>query len=162
MKSNRHKVSVTAAVVLGTLLTSTGAGQMRDQSPSQLIAFLTYQSDDRRGKPMTFSCGVFKLDREAAKSLALIGEAAIPSIVEALDSIEKHGDESKYTVGAGWLLSAFAKIQGTAAYPHLRQMIGEPKLSFSSLELDTAIALSLGLTSYVSASRELIPIHPDY
>lgn len=158
MNFDRHKTRCLAGAIFGLLMAGAGLGQMRDWSPSQLIAFLTYQSVERRGRPMSFSCGADKVDREVAKSLAMIGGSAIPSIIRALDSIEKSGAESEYACAAGWLLLAFAKIEGPAAFPRLQQMIGKPGLSFLTEELDTAVELSLGLTSYVSASSSAIPI----
>jgi len=157
MKSNREKLSVTGPAVLALLLVSTVAGQPQDRSPSHLIAFLNYESDDRRGKPRTWSCGEFRRNREAAKLLAKVGEAALPSIAGELDSIEE-SDEPERAAGAGWLLFAFAKIEGPAAYPRLRRMIGNPKFSFLGLALDSAIALSLGMTSYVSSLEAASPI----
>lgn len=142
------------------LPTSYGRAQTQDQSPSDLIRFLTYQSDrpDKWGVVRgIFSCGAAngeaREDRAVARSLVRLGVLAIPDIEEALDSIERLGQQSKFATNSGWLLFAYARIEGSAAYPRLRRMIGKPELAFLQNGLDNSLALSLGLTSYVSASQ---------
>jgi hypothetical protein len=114
---------------------------------------LTYQSDDRRGKPMLFTCGLERSERAAARTLADLGDSALPEIERALDLIEKDQQQSKFAIGAPWLLAAYARVLGTRAYPRLRRMMNNPDLSLIRLNLDYSVALSLGLTSYVSGHR---------
>jgi hypothetical protein len=139
-----------------------GSAQTKEQSPDNLIRFLTYQSD----RPSNlirdlglFTCGsanaLARENRAAAASLVRLGASAIPSLEGALDSIEQQGEHSEFSPGALWLLAAYAKIDGPAAYPRLRRMISEPRLDFLQPGLDNAVALSLDLTSYVSSSRQI-------
>ena len=99
------------------------------------------------------SCSDRTDDRIAARSLVKLGKAAVPAIEQALDSIVGSGQWSAFTPNAGWLLLAYAKIEGPRAYPRLRAMISDPKLTNIGLNFDAAAALSLGLTSYVTVSR---------
>jgi len=125
-------------------------------SPADLIAFLTYQSDRPEKRAVMLgmaSCGHFREDRAAARSLVRLGFSVVPSIEEALDSIERSGERSPFVLGAGWLLDVYAQIEKGAAYPRIRKMMDNPRLYFLRLELDSSMALSLGLTSYVSGSR---------
>src|SRR5438046_2150241 len=66
--------------LFGLFATGSGRSQSQEKSPSDLIKYLTYQSDDRRGKPISFNCGLFKADRIVAKSLANLGLHALPAI----------------------------------------------------------------------------------
>ncbi|PWU09994.1 MAG: hypothetical protein C5B51_05195 [Terriglobia bacterium] len=88
-----------------------------------------------------------------ASELAQIGRAAIPDIELALDSVEQEGTSSKFFSAAGWLVFAYSRIQGPSTVPWLTRMIENPKLASYRLVLDHAVALSLGLTSYVSSLR---------
>jgi len=49
-----------------------------------------------------------------------------------------------------WLFFAYARILGPSAAPRLLRMRRNPKLAHARRSLDDALALSLGLTSYVS------------
>jgi hypothetical protein len=126
------------------------------RSAADLIRSLTDQSDrpDLENERMgLFSCGQVTADLEAAKSLVRLGDSAIPEIEKELDAIEERG----YQLGDGsmWLQLAYARIKGPDAFPRLRRMGGGPKLGFHWHNADSAIALSLSLTSYVSDSRSL-------
>jgi hypothetical protein len=84
------------------------------------------------------------------------GSSAVPAIEDALDSFEARGEESKVASKLGWLLLAYARIKGPAAYPRLRRMYNQ-RLSVYGADsyendLDRSVALALGLTSYVSAT----------
>ncbi len=96
-------------------------------------------------------------NRAAAQSLVRLGAAALPDINAAFDSIAKSGSSSKFAPNAGWLLYAYAKIEGPADFPRLRKMHGDPNFGFLLAGLDAAAAASLDLTSYVSSSRQPIP-----
>jgi hypothetical protein len=139
-------------------------GAAQTQSPSDLILFLTYRSDrpDKQLAEMGIvSCGITG-DREAAMNLARQGPAALPDIEKELDAIERRG---QYGFGSSWLELAFARIKGPAAFGRLRRLEQDPR--FGSEEqfgddsarrsLDGALALSLGLTSFVSAPENGIP-----
>ena len=123
-------------------------GQTNEQSPSDLISFLT---DPYRH--VTFRCGLVSTDRAAAASLAKLGDAALPSLERAFDSLDSRGERSEFATSAGWLALAYAKIKGPDAYPRLARLIANPKLAFLRIDLDAAAELSLALTSYLDSSR---------
>jgi hypothetical protein len=91
----------------------------------------------------------------------------LPDIEAELDAIESSPKD--YELGSPWLELAYAKLKGPSAYSRLRQMENESKSDSGRLHLDRAIALSLGLTSFVLASRghtgthaePLLNIHSD-
>lgn len=93
-------------------------------------------------------------ERAIASELAQLGQAAIPDIGRALDLVEKQGQKSRLYGVAGWLLFADADIEGPAAIPRFTGMLRNPELASQRRNLDNAIALSLGITSYVSSLRE--------
>lgn len=134
---------------------STVTGQTNDQSASDLIKYLTYQT--KRPEVVAVSCGIFAAmdaeNRAAAQSLVKLGAAALPDINAAFDSIEQSGSASKSGYNAAWLLFAYAKIEGPGAFPRLRKMRGDPNFAFLNSAVDLAIALSLNATSYVSGWR---------
>jgi hypothetical protein len=116
---------------------------------------LTYQSDrpDKEYKQLgLFTCGQVNGNLAAARSLVKFGDSAVPAIEKELDSIEVNGDKWG---AAHWLLLAYSKIKGVTAYPRLQRMNSDNKLDFLRGDVDDAIALSLGLTSYVSS--EFLP-----
>jgi hypothetical protein len=164
-----RKVKLAAAECLAVKLAMVVAGLAllvpidavgQERSPSDWIRFLTYQSDDRRGKPYLFQCGQVNADRAAARSLAKLGSSAIPDIERALDSLEERGARSEFSLNAGWLPLAYARIEGQAGIPRLRRLIGNPKLEgvLPRVVVDWALALALGLTSMVSDSRGYIDV----
>jgi hypothetical protein len=147
-------------VLLAALLSAaSGVCQTRDDAASRLIYALTYQSSDQpdKGAVLRLGCGPVKEDRATARSLADMGVSAIPAIEEAIDSVERQADESRFSFNSGWLVLAYARIKGPAALPLVRRMIGNPKLDFLQVALDQSAALSLDLTSYVSRVREPLP-----
>ena len=139
------------------LSVNTQTAKAQGKTAADLIRFLTYQSDrpDKGNVRMgLFSCGPVTADLAAAKSLARLGDSAIPEIEKELDAIEMHGYQSGD--GSSWLELAYARIKGPDAYPRLRRMGGNPRLGFDRHNLDSSIALSLSITSYVSDSRLLL------
>jgi hypothetical protein len=128
-----------------------GAAWGQERSPSELVRHLTYESDgpDKLAKEMgLISCGQTAADLSAAKELVKFGDRALPEIEAALDTIET----GEPLFGARWLLLAYARIGGQAAYPRLKRMMENPKLSDIRSHLSDAMALSLDLTSYVTDS----------
>jgi len=142
-----------ALPVLLALLFSHGAqGQGRDEAAPGLLRLLTHKSD-ATANDIVFTCGISEEDRkrfEAAKSLAGLGASAVPAIEEALESIDKGGIRSEYATDAGLILSAYAQIEGSAAYRRLSLMIDNPDIGFLQPALDSSVAIALNLTSYVS------------
>ena len=145
-------------VLLGLLVPRIGWDQGGEQSPRKLVEFLTHQAPDRNREAAVFDCASIKTDRAPAKALAQSGRLAIAALDQALDSIESTGMRSVNSYNAGWLLEAYARIEGPDAYLRLRRMDKDPSLVFIRLDLDSALALSLGLTSYVSSSNLLAEI----
>jgi hypothetical protein len=133
---------------LGLAIATSAIGQTKEQSPRELIAFLT---DPNRH--VTFRCGLVSADRAAAESLSGIGTVIVPDLERAFDSLQRDGERSQFATGAGWLALAYAKVKGRDAYPRLAFLIADPKLAFVRIDLDQAVALSLGLTSFVSDGR---------
>lgn len=124
----------------------------QDRTAAEIIAFLTLPDEIAVDNP----CGHLLTDRRIALELAVLGEAALPEIEKELDAVENgQGAPS----GLHWLELAYARIKGPSAYRKLRNLELASKLGSDSwngddsrrMGLDQAIALSLGLTSFVSA-----------
>ena len=139
------------------------AAQTASMGPSELIRYLTYQSDRPdehgmvKGHAAAFSCGP-KLgqdrdDRALTKALVNFGPLALPPLEDALTSFEAGGEQSKVAPEAWWLLLAYARLKGSAAYPRLSRMYKNTGLASYASSLDGASALAFGFTSYLSALR---------
>jgi hypothetical protein len=139
---------------LGLVFTSGAACQTPEQSPFGLIKFLTYQSDRPLSAQMGLGgCGSVDVKEEqgAAKRLAEWGASALPDLEDAIDSIERTGQRSRFASGARWLLLAYAEINGPAAFPRFRRL--SKQQAFLDVALDQAAAVSLSITSYLSPQR---------
>src|SRR6202041_1571904 len=79
--------------------------------------------------------------------------SAIPAMKVAMDDIETRGRERGRIFRPGFLFYAYAKSAGRDAFPRLWKMIKDPKLRSAQYSLDNAVALALGLTSYVDDLR---------
>jgi len=147
--------SFVALFAVLALLPAGGAdGQTGSESASALIRSLSKPRP--KGQPIIvrFHCGMitgFLQERQTARELVQLGRTAVPDLERAFDSIEKKGWVSSLYENADWLLFAYARILGPAATPRLQRMWRNPKLADARRSLDDALALSLGLTSYVSA-----------
>jgi hypothetical protein len=128
---------------------------------TQLIGRLTHYADHEQDpfNATGFTCGSLgtekQQNRALAASLSRLGSSAAPDIERALDSVENRGLRSEFAPGAGWLMYAYARIMGPAAYGRLSRMIGNPELRSLQNTLAASIALSLNLTSYVD--RLVVP-----
>jgi hypothetical protein len=148
------RLSSVALLAALTFLSVGGAtGQTRSETPSALIRSLSIER--RKGDPIIFSfrCGMINgpmWERRTARELVQLGRTAVPFIERAFDSIESKGWQSSLYENAGWLFFAYARILGPAAVPRLQRMAQNPKLTDERRTFDDALALSLGLTSYVS------------
>jgi hypothetical protein len=160
----RNSASFLMRLLLAVLGSSaSGAHAQTEQSPRALIRYLTYQSDrpDQhgmlKGSSGIFSCGPALAEardhRALTRSLVRMGTSAVPAIEEAINSFEALGENSEIWSQAGWVLLAYAQIEGPAAFPRLHRLIGNPKLGAYAFGVDNSIALALGLTSYVSSFR---------
>jgi hypothetical protein len=147
----RHSFAALFAAL--ALLAGSASGQTRSDSASALIK--TLSKPRPKGQPIVvrFHCGMIigpRRERQTAKELVQLGRTALPDLERAFDSIEGKGWESSLYENAGWLFFAYARILGPAAVPRLQRMATNPKLRNARRSLDDALALSLGLTSYVS------------
>src|ERR1035438_5800147 len=137
----RHSI-FGSAVLLSVLLLDTrvGHGQTGEQSPSEIIKFLTHQSGGlEKWSPHLFSCGTSEEDEKevaAANSLVKLGVSALPEIERVFDSLQELGQGSQYASHSELILFAYARIRGSAAYSRLRLMADSPKLGFLEPVLD--------------------------
>jgi hypothetical protein len=139
-------------VAVGLLSVANVIGQSTRQSASDLVRYLTYQSD--QAPPMRFNgCSDPREEREAAHSLVALGVSAIPDIESALSFLQPAGHQMEGSVDSKWLLFAYAQIKGPAGYTLLQSLIDNSNLSHLRRRLDNAVAISFGLTSYVSGIR---------
>ena len=154
------RLSQLLMLVVALFQATDGIAQPPQASPAELIRFLTYQSDrpDKHGiaRGFFFSCAnefaEGEEDRPIVEALVKHGDSAIPALETALTSIEKFRQKSRFAFKAGWLFEAYARIRQSAAFPRLRGLRKNPRLAFLQWGLDRSVALSLRLTSYVSAS----------
>jgi len=158
MKANLFHVAVLYA--LGGL-TSSLLGQKPSSldldrlSPSQLVKFVTYQNRSEEFDP-TFECiasGPDKRDREAIERLVSLGERSVPALEAEFGAISKKRANARYSPNTALLLDAYARIRSARAFPRLRVMELGRDFSFATVSLDGAIAVALGLTSYVSIAQ---------
>jgi hypothetical protein len=148
---------------LGWMFTRPAASQAEDRSPMGLIRFITYQTADRPKLPViVFTCGVTAdslADRAAVRALVMQGPAALPALDEAIGSLEQRGNASPFFRNFYFLLYAYAKIKGPSAVPSLRALNTNTDLRQDfALTIDEAIALSLGLTDYVTQSERSVRV----
>jgi len=143
-----------ALLGLGLGASGIGEGQAAQGSAEEIIRFLTRPREPvTEVVPMDTRFGRLpERDRAAANSLVALGPAAIPAIEAALDHLER-SDPGTFGPGSRWLLFAYAKIRGSSALPRLRSMDDHPRLEYLRNDLDTSLAIALGLTSYVSVSH---------
>jgi len=132
------------------------------QSSSDLVNFLI--RDREPEELLVFTCGETEEDRKdeaAAEALVKLGDAAIPVIEKALGWIEAQGRRGEFVPNSWLLLHTYAQIRERAALSRLQSMIDNPDLVFLENTLDDSVAVSLGLTSYVSRrSWTAPPISP--
>jgi len=146
-------------VLLAVLPGPHGTAQEQQKSASDLIRRLTYQ-DDQSDNPLRhglFTCGSQRAEIQQSlpvyEALVRLGPAALPAIEETIRNVEESG---QFVFNFHYLLWAYARIKGSSAFPRLRVMFDNPVRESLRTSLDEALALSLGLTSYVSSSRLLM------
>ena len=128
---------------------------LRGQTSGSVIEDELKQLSHPSSRPVNVSCGSDHRNRLTASSLAEGGRAAIPILVGALSEVESAGPRSSYFANANWILLSLAKIQGPSSLPLLRRLMNTTEHLQQSL--DAAVSLALGITSYVSASSDVIP-----
>jgi hypothetical protein len=82
-----------------------------------------------------------------------LGERSVPGLEEEFGAISKKGENARDSKNTAQLLYAYARIRGARAFPLLRDMDLSQRFSFATVSLDGAIAVALGLTSYLPISR---------
>ena len=136
--------------------------QTDSQRARELIAHLTFESHQVSGDPAhadnhpSIALAEYLQNRKTAQSLVALGAGAASQLNVALESLADAGTQSKYSRNAGWLMLAYARIEGEPAFYRLQRVGGAGKLAFLVPSFDRAAALALGLTSYVTSLR---PIH---
>jgi hypothetical protein len=158
MKANLFHIAVLYA--LGGLISSLW-GQKPSSldldrlSPSQLVKLVTYQNraEDFDGTLNCVATGPAKRDQEAIERLVSLGERSVSALEEEFGAISKKGDNAQYSKNTALLLYAYARIRGARAFPLLRDMDLSQRFSFAAVPLDGAIAVALGLTSYLSIAH---------
>src|ERR1700683_219887 len=135
MSTSRTARRLRAGLVLalGTAIAAGGAlSQAVGKFPADIIRLLTYQSGRKLDPSLAlgFTCGSLGTEiaenRAMAKSLVELGRSATPDLAKALDSVDARGDRSEYFINSAWLIYAYARIEGSAAYPRLWKMVGNP------------------------------------
>ena len=152
--SIRKQPGFVALVAAMALLGGRAKGQTDSERASALIRSLSIPRPEKQPIAVSFRCGLITgplRERKTAAELVQLGRTAVPDLKRAFDSIEKKGWHSSFYQNASWLFFAYARILGPAAVPRLRSMRKNAKLANATRGLDDALALSLGLTSYVSA-----------
>jgi hypothetical protein len=128
--------------------------QPQARSAAAIIRDLTDLSPRSRASDYgVFSCGETENDRNdlaSGRELVALGNAALPDIEHAINQIR---EEAKHGVSVpnGWLiLEAYGRIKGPAAAYRLRELLDDPSLAFMRSNIDRALSLAFGITSYVS------------
>ena len=158
MKLRIRPFELTRVIALTALLVG-ASSQAQSSAPtaSDLIRLLNHETDYQQNKAPTTGCGAVSGDRHVAESLARIGKDALPDINRALNPQGGSNSLGRPLSPAYWVPVALAKIEGADAFPQLRAMLVRREFQDLDRALDDAIALSLGITSYVSASLEAAP-----
>lgn len=129
--------------------------KIADLGVSELIDFLTYRTDRADRNPMdlaVFRCGQEVASLEAATALRNHGANAIPQI-----ELEIAGMLSSTSGKPGWywIIGAYVSIQGKQVLPMLREVEERVRHGGPAYAFEDAIATSLNITSYVSATRPI-------
>jgi len=146
------------------LAAAIGAPQIHDGTfAAEIVERLTYQPE-RSGGPgllgpeCVHDLAMAEQDRQIAVALVQMGAQAVASMEAALDALEKGGPRAGKIFDPAYLFYAYATARGSAAYPRLRRMIRDERFLQVQFQLDTAVAIALGLTSYVDDSRQPIGV----
>jgi hypothetical protein len=145
-----------SSVLAGILIALPFFGQQPgDSSPEERLRLLTQPPAGviPTGQPECASFAELQQRLQLASSLAQSGVSAVPAMEAALSAMEKGRQGSGNVYLSGLLFYAYASSRGRAAYPRLRAMIGNPRFRRIHFALDSAIAFSLGLTSFVDSLR---------
>lgn len=125
-------------------------GQEGPESVMQLLMKLAGRNGQPHREIGLLGCSQVADDRAVARRIAALGTPIIPYLEERLDAAASGTWQSPY--GLSWIQLSYAKILGRRAGEKLRGM-GASTGPEGRHDLDRAIALAMGLTSYVSPSR---------
>ena len=132
---------------------SVGLAQRRDPSEDLISEILLNGATDHP-VPIFAGCGEITSQRLVARSLADLGSDALVRVKEAVGSLQQQGERSPFARQAGWLLLAYAKIEGANASEVLLRMAADPRLQPLIVDIDNSIALAGSVTSHVSMGRD--------
>jgi len=141
------------------LFACSASGQSTVKAPSEIIASIA----DREGSWSRYvfsSCGISakdERDRALATQLTREGPPAIVQLEQVFDSLQARGTGSPYFERPDWFFLAYATMLGPASGERLRAMIADPRLVNLQVDLDRALAVSFGVTSYISSARKWGP-----
>ncbi len=143
-----------ASLISAVLWTQAAAFGLQpgSQTAEELVASLTER------KPVcAISAGAFR-ERHRAFELIAKGPAALPLLEEAMDQMED-GREYGMSCGIEWLLYAYARMRGPAAYPRLKHALTNQRSKYLHREIEVAIAVSLGLTSVITSLDQAVALY---
>jgi hypothetical protein len=128
--------------------------------PQELIDFLTYRRD--RAHRANYATGSFGCvqpvaDFQAATALRRHGANAARELEAETGRMLRNPSERR---GWYWITSTYAAIRGRDALPLLQSLAVEDRGGVTQYNVDSAIAISLSLTSFVSTRRPVIASIP--
>ncbi len=135
-------------------------GQGAAPSARELVLALTQSSlADQMGLS---SCSSEREDRYGSLVRSLLRQraASLAELERALDSIEQAGAEPEFATNGAWVVRAYAQIGRQDAFPRLRRMADDRNLARLGLQLNQALAVSLGLTAFVSRADRAGRVFP--
>jgi hypothetical protein len=144
--------SIRLYIGIGLLTASFAASQTKENSAADIVRHV---AETPSIAAFIVPCGEDSDLQRQGDSLSKLGVAAIPEIEMGLDWIDNQ-DVSAEVVQSQILTEVYAKILGPKAYPRLKEMIAKARIPSVQLNLDNAVAISLGLTSYVSHTRATV------
>jgi hypothetical protein len=155
----RFRSSVLVGCMFCVIFLGIGYYSKNHQTPSELVRLLVRVDGERASNPKAFTsfCGSYSQwleeDRKVTESLTGFGEAALPAVEQALDSIENREMDAD-AAAAQNLMYVYATIRGPAAWPRLRRVMYDLDLASKIQPApDRAMAIALNLTSYADSAR---------
>jgi hypothetical protein len=158
LKQLKERMVCTFSLCLGWFiaiqaLTSVGLSQTPEASRDLIV-----QLRSQEGLlPFVGTCGAIlrhqQMQRDTARALVAQGEAAVPEIERALASATQGNSGVAGNSGSiRWLLSAYATLMGSRAYPRLRALLEDRQAVGIRSHILDALAVGLNLTAYVASS----------
>ena len=138
----------TSALIFVVLSARLAVGQSIDAA----IAFQSFKDQFQRDPRV--GCGSIVHEAALAKSLVQIGPPLLPLIEREFQRASAPGSNLGFV--SVWLEPIYAKIVGSPAFSVLKQRETSSGDGTKRRNLDRALAVSLGITSYVSDTRMAI------